>query len=91
MKTERNNTARDSMVYQITEAMDDLRQKSNDIQAALNYMEHARNSSYTESMAEVRTILKIAHDRLEVDLGLDAMKALSLAGVADEIYKGEME
>lgn len=91
MKPERNTTARDSLVYQITEAMDDLKQKNDDIQAAMNYMEQARNSCYTNPMDEVRTILKIAHDRLNFDIDIYKQKALNLAGVADEIYKSEME
>lgn len=79
------------MAYQITEAMDDLNEKLKSIQAALNYMEQARNSSYTESMAEVKIVLDMAAKRLEIDLGLDAMKTLNLAGVAEEIHKGEIE
>ncbi len=91
MKKDLNHHARDSLVYQITEAMDDLRQKSDNIQAALNYMEQARNSSYTNPMNEVRTLLKIAHDRLDTNFGPDQMKALSLAGVAQQIHIGETE
>lgn len=91
MKKELNHHARDSMVFQITEAMDDLRHKREDVDVALNYMEQARSASYTNPMNEVRTILKIAHDRLAVNFEPDQTKALNLAGVADEIYESEKE
>ncbi len=91
MKKELNHKARDSLVYQITEAMEDLRQKGENIQVALSYMEQARNSSYTESMAEVKIILEMAVKRLSVDIQPDQTKVLNLAGVAEEIHKYEKE
>lgn len=87
---ELNTEARDSLVYQITEAMDDLNQKKHDLETALNYMEQARSSSYTEPMDEVKIILDITSKRLEFDLAIHKSKALNLAGVAAEIHKGEI-
>ena len=89
MKREINITARDSLVFQITEAMDDLTQRKHDIDAALDYLEQARNSSYTEPMNEVATLLNIAAKRLEPELEPHKTKATNLAGVAGEIYEGE--
>jgi len=84
-----NHPARDSMVHQITDAMDDLNQKKRDLEVALSYMEQARNSSYTESMDEVKVVLHIVSKRLEMNVDKDRTKVMNLAGVADQIHQGE--
>ncbi len=81
MKKELNTVARDSLVHQITELMDDLR-------VAMNYLEQARNSSYTEGMDEVRTVLNIASKRIGEP---NNNRALNLAGVASQIHEGEID
>jgi len=89
MKKEINIDARDSLVFQITELMDDLKPEIDNMKAAFDYLEQARNSSYTEPMGEVKLILMMAHNRLDVDLRRYASKISNIAGVAKEIGGSE--
>ncbi len=89
METELNTTARDKMVHQISEAMTDITEKMNALKIAMNYLEEAQNSSYTEPMDKVKVVLAIASRNLDVAFHKDSKKAMRLAGVADQIYRGE--
>jgi hypothetical protein len=89
VKKELNTVARDSLVHQTSELMQDLNDRKRDIERSLQYLEEARNSSYTAPMAEVRTILKVASDRIAFDLCKRKTAIRNLAEVANQIKGSE--
>ena len=88
---ERNTFARDRLVSQITELIEELRPVLDDIESAMGYLDQARNQSYTSPMDEVRAVLMIARRRIQIDTKTHTDKAFNLAGVANMIHKGEVD
>jgi hypothetical protein len=91
IKKELNTAARDSLVNQIGEAMQEIDERIESIRVGLQYMINARSDCYTGNLIEIRTMLAIASKRLEEDFSDMQTKTLNLAGVADEIHKGESD
>jgi len=91
MKKELNIQARDSLVNQITETMQEIDARIESLKVGLRYMDNARAGAYTEDLLEIRTMLGIASKRCEEDFSDMQKKASNLARVADEINQSERE
>lgn len=91
MKKELNIQARDSLVNQITETMQEIDERIESLKIGLQYMDNARAGAYTEDLLEIRTMLGIASRRCEEDFSDMQKKTSNLARVADEINQSERE
>jgi hypothetical protein len=91
MSKELNHTARDSLMGQITTAMESLVQKRESLNSALHLYEQARNSSLSEPLDHVQAILEIVSKKLDQSTHKDSKKSQNLANLAREIKESESE
>ena len=79
---------------QITTAIETLKEKRDEIDITIQLYHQAQNSSLSEPLDQVRTILRVVALRLEQaikEANQDKLneKAMHLAGLAEEIRKSE--
>ena len=90
MSEELNHEARDSLMGQITTAMQSLTKKRCQLDIIIDLYEQAQNSSLSEPMDEVAAIMnKISHRLAVFSTDMQSRKARNLAKLAKEIHKSE--
>lgn len=91
MEKELNHAARDSLVGQITTAIETLTQKRDSIDHTISLYHQAQSLSLSEPLDQVKTMLRVVAIRCEETLKEDHEKAMHLAGLAEEINHSEGE
>lgn len=87
-----NHEARERLQIQISNKMDEInRICREEIKPALDYLEEARSSVYTEPMDDVQAQLKLAFKRLQPIFIGDAESINNMADVARQIHDGERQ